>query len=389
MSTSQNPDIDAQLSEYNRKRYENYRIDKYKTGMSIYPRELTTNPDLQHFVAFYINVREKAKKYSGETFNKNETAVLKSVSNSLKPEEIGTAIPLLSGVQGAILGAGLTSVTDMVKVNKGGKGKPSITPALELGAKTAGAAIGFTTGYYLSKLALEKLDILQQESFLRLKEVICLHIEDRPTVKYGMQYTDKDLGILTGLLGTAGNSSISSLEDLMNAGSLVTEGAALLATTLTKIPGALGGARIGDLLGAYAGVRINPFKESLFESVDYRTFNFKYRFFPKSAAESMSVKRIIELFKLHMHPTLSDNKFFFNYPSEFEIVYYHKDPKDQKHKENPFLFKIASCALTDMAVEYGGDTFSTFDNGAPTQINLVLTFRELEQLTKKEMNLGY
>jgi hypothetical protein len=85
-----------------------------------------------------------------------------------------------------------------------------------------------------------------------------------------------------------------------------------------------------------------------------------------------------------MHPELAAGGAFFLYPSEFEIVYYYNN------QENGFFNKIATCALTDMSVEYGGEQFSSFSNGAPTEINIILSFRELELITKETIrSKGY
>jgi hypothetical protein len=43
-----------------------------------------------------------------------------------------------------------------------------------------------------------------------------------------------------------------------------------------------------------------------------------------------------------------------------------------------------------MQVEYGGEQFSSFSSGAPTEINLTLSFRELELITKESIkSRGY
>jgi hypothetical protein len=43
-----------------------------------------------------------------------------------------------------------------------------------------------------------------------------------------------------------------------------------------------------------------------------------------------------------------------------------------------------------MQVDYGGEQFSTFSNGAPTEIDMTLSFRELELLTKESIRTnGY
>ena len=46
---------------------------------------------------------------------------------------------------------------------------------------------------------------------------------------------------------------------------------------------------------------------------------------PKDRAESQAVYNIIQTFKEHMHPELSKGGYFYIYPSEFEIVYYHNN----------------------------------------------------------------
>jgi hypothetical protein len=116
-----------------------------------------------------------------------------------------------------------------------------------------------------------------------------------------------------------------------------------------------------------------------FEGVDYRKFNFKYKFMPKNATEVDRIYGIIDKFKEHMHPELSAGGYFYIYPSEFEIRYYYNN------SENGYLNKITSCALTDMTVEYGGEQFASFANGAPVEINISLSFRELDIQTRENV----
>jgi hypothetical protein len=123
--------------------------------------------------------------------------------------------------------------------------------------------------------------------------------------------------------------------------------------------------------------KTNPFRDVLFESVGYRAFAFKYRFFPKNKSESQKIYNIINTLKIHMHPELSGGKLFYLYPSEFDIQYYYKD------EENNYLNRFARCALTDLNVEYGGEQFATFEDGSPVEIGLSLTFQELEQMTSE------
>ena len=84
-----------------------------------------------------------------------------------------------------------------------------------------------------------------------------------------------------------------------------------------------------------------------------------------------------------MHPEMSESKLFFIYPSEFHITYYYGN------SENEYFHKLAPCALESMEVSYGDEQFSSFEDGNPTVINMSLTFRELEILTKKMIDQGY
>jgi len=59
------------------------------------------------------------------------------------------------------------------------------------------------------------------------------------------------------------------------------------------------------------------------------------------------------------------------------IEYFYKD------EINPHIHRFARCALTNMSVEYGGEQFVTFEDGSPVEINMSLTFQELEQMTSE------
>jgi hypothetical protein len=86
---------------------------------------------------------------------------------------------------------------------------------------------------------------------------------------------------------------------------------------------------------------------------------------------------IIQLFKYHMHPEIDASRLFLIYPSEFNIEYRYKGER------NEYVHKISTCALTNVRVTYGSSDFTTFSgtNGAPSEINLELTFSELETLS--------
>lgn len=328
---------------------------KYSVSNLQFPQDLGSRDDLQHWVTFYINVRGKSQ------FNKNNRVgmVYNNAGAGLTNDQLRDASQTIA-TSSAVLGG-------LQAVQAGSRGD---VPGVAVG--TGLAALGSETASRIrNSEGVFKQDFTQQ-----LSSVINLHMQEAPSVKYGANYNDVDLGILTGLI-----SMVSSFEDakqlLMNPAVGQDAKAAAIVSGM-QIPSLIAGGttRFENIIGSAFKIKTNPFREVLFESVDYRTFNFRYRFMPKSQQESDNIRRIINMFKFHMHPELTDNKFFYIYPSEFEVVY------NYRGSENTYFNRIQNCALIDMTVEYGGDKFATFENGAPVETILTLSFRELELLHK-------
>jgi hypothetical protein len=352
-----------------------YDLNKYSVGDFQYPIGLGVERDLQHTVAFYINVRGKSRF---DTNNRFSGILPDSSTTSITSEQAGKAVTLLgAGLLGAAAIGGAKSAYAVAAEARRAKarGLSNLQRGTQAGrqiASAGGLAIASTAAAGTALVASQENSFLKPDNKQRLKDVITLHMQERPSVKYGVNYQNVDLGAIGGFLG-----NISALD--------TAEGGAYALAEAARLPSVIPG--IGstptNLLGVAAKVKTNPFREVLFESVDYRTFNFRYKFFPKSAAEGINIKNIIDKFKFHMHPELSANKFFYIYPSEFEIRYMFNGA------ENKNFNKIGNCALVDMQVDYGGDRFSSFNDGAPTEIDLSLTFRELELMTKEQVKNGY
>ena len=374
-------DIPKDIREYTENRARKYdapfsfpESNKYNVNQHTYPSGVGKSPDLQHYVAFFVNIRGKSKfaaSYQTNDVKVNNPANSRRDNIDLRFSGEGTVQKL-----GAVVAAGTIAGAVAGGVNGSGtllnRGRQSAIAGLKTGGIVAAQAAAVVGAVSLSSL-------LKPDNRSRLKDVITLHLEERPSVKYGINYQDKDIGILGGFL--TDNSSIS--QSFNNTGG---ELATAFAMNLAKIPSIIPGFGSAGLVGiAELGskTKTNPFREVFFEGVDYRQFNFKYKFMPKDRTESQAVFNIIKTFKEHMHPELSKGGYFYIYPSEFEIVYYYKN------RENPYFNRITQCALTDMTVDYGGEQFASFSDGSPTEVNITLSFRELELLTKDSIREGY
>lgn len=343
--------------------------NKFNFTSSMYPEDAQARQDLQHYIVFYINVRQSSKFDRGSRigFVSNEG------QNRTDAASVGVATTAVkiaaAGLVGAAAGYGL-----------GARIGRSIAQTASTFAKTAlaGAAVG--AGAALLGGIGGSGTIYEAEKTQRITDAIFLALQSAPSVKYGVAWETGELGTLGSLLA-GGTSAADATRSGINVSSDI---ARRMAETLASIPGALNSSnQIQNMIESSTKRVANPQREQLFKSVGFRTFQFTYKFMPKSPIETANIKSIIEKFKIHMHPELSDSGIYYIYPSEFDIQYYYKGA------ENTYFNKISTCALTDLVVDYGGATFSTFDDGSPTEYNVTLTFVELETMTKERVTEGY
>lgn len=126
----------------------------------------------------------------------------------------------------------------------------------------------------------------------------------------------------------------------------------------------------------------NPRKESLFSEPEMRSFSFEFDFAPRNKEESDAAQQIIQLFKYHASPELSEsNNALYRYPSEFQIYFV------SNGTENQYIGKIDRCALKSISVNYtGANIWSAFKGtGAPTTLKISLEFTELSLQSRNNL----
>jgi len=356
-------------------------IDKAKSqgqaagGIQIlrYPANIgQDNIEQPHNVTFRIKVRENST--AGKAFVKNNKNVeFDDNSNGrLTNEEGKNLITLGAGVGGAVVGSRLA------KLATGGGNNSLLGGVVGVG----GAAGGFVAG---QKLGEQAGNMLASNRVVKTNTSITLHIPTSPSVKYGAQWQEADIGALTGILARSGGDLSSLLETAMTG-----EAAEFMGRTLAglaDIPKAFGAdVNVSGALQAASGKVPNPNKEQLFKSMNFRQFAFDYKFAPRNAAENDAVHKIIAEFKKNMHSERSTEGFFLIYPSEFDIEFNYNSSR------NKWLHRIKSCALVDLSIVYGsGGTFTTIagTEGAPSEITMQMVFKELEVLNKDTAEQGF
>ena len=360
---------------------------KYEIKLLKFPEDLGTDPAFQHYVTFSINIKGKSKFNTGQ---ERLFTITRDNAAQLTADELGNSVKGFSKAAGAALGASLGGMLAKKVAGAVGKtgsksaavtsGKEGADKVVSSAAVVAGGLVGAKAGQLVGEV-ITSTELLKPDVSYRISDVISLHLEEKPTVKYSANYSNKDLGTLAGVLGQTGGGDLT--DTVKNAANMGGELGSAAILGLAKLPSMFGGTDVKSVLSASAKVALNPFREVLFEAIDFRSFNFKYRLMPRNKNESQRIFEIIKLFKFHMHPELSENRLFFIYPAEFQIAYYFQN------KQNKYFHKFAPCVLTDMQVDYGGDQFSSFRDGHPSEVNLTLSFRETEILTKEKIVQGY
>jgi len=236
----------------------------------------------------------------------------------------------------------------------------------------------------------------------RTKDTIALYMPNGLKAEYGANYKSSELG-LAGVIAPdlAGVSSIDQLVTALKSagtGAAVRDSIAdVLGIKASGFVGGLvsGGGDVESAIRKTLGKAMNPVVEAVFTNVDLRSFDFNFRFTPRNEAEFRTVDAIIKLFKFHMLPERVQGQNIGRhliFPSEFDLQFMFGGV------ENAWIPFAASSVLEKMSVNYGPGGETQFlqpikvPGGLappPSEINMTLTFRETEIMTKEKIAEGF
>ena len=357
--------------------------DPYAYSSIQYPRDLTTNGGIGHYMLFYVNVQDKTKYvYEGGAGEVGEVggvttktqlvspAVYKDVPTSpftserqlVTPAKFKTVTTKRKGESGSLFGSEINSdVVQLEKQRKRGSGLSSFHKTTK--------RITDSVAIYLPP-----------------------NVQDSTTAGY--------TGAATGIVGAAAagafgvarsmgekdyEAAATGLVDAAKA--IVGEAAIKAATEITEAISGAEGTR--GLINKAFGQADNPYMEVLFDAMNLRTFTYNFTFSPRNREETEDVQKIIALFRFHMSPELKGaaNRFL-TLPSEFDIHYMYQDQSGHA-SENDYYNKIATCVCTACETNYTPDGVKSFEGGAPVKITMSLSFQETELLTKERVAEGF
>ena len=192
-------------------------------------------------------------------------------------------------------------------------------------------------------------------------------------------------------LETFGNQAGNAFNKL-----LPMAGSAALQKAITKITGDT--ISNNDIFGSISGAILNPNVELLFDSIDMRNFNLKFKLVPRNSEESGIINEICKTFKMCTLPSKNPGEIFgfensgtgasfIGVPNLCQVSFM-RGPK-----EHQALPRYKMCAITSVDVNYTPDgayaTYSDNDNpGQPVAIELSIGFQETKLVFAEEIARG-
>jgi hypothetical protein len=326
---------------------------KYSTTSLSYPLNVEGNPQQGHYITFYAKVTDPAKLKAFKAAQGRVAETNKKLAAAVGGPAGGAGIKAKHVETHAL--SGFTLAEDRATVSAGNPERD--------GVKSNSVT-------------------LQSKSTMRTKTAISLYMPPSVQVSYESKYGDQEIGILaeTGYEAIKAFQSGASAKAAMGMITGLEMGVkqAILKTLDVAAPGA------STLFAIDRGKVITPKMELMFEGIGRRNFSFSFMFIPKSAQEAQDVKKIVKAFKYHMAADYAEGSTReMTFPDMFDIEYMHLSTR------NPNLNKIATCALTKMDVEYGGDRYVSYEDGVPQTTKISLSFTEFDIITKKHIAADY
>lgn len=371
-----------------------------------FPSDLGTT-DKGHYMVFYCK-QQSETRHTGSKANYIPDSSLSSAQRGLN--KVGSEI---SEITSKIPKSGISAVDNLVnglnnsiqsKINSiGDKANIFGSTSFFKGSKTTTDKILNTSVQRISDKGLTFANDKRKTSLT--SDAIGLYMPD--TLFFSQQQSYDQLAPGKELAGQLLSAGVSATDAYRKSGNkdvavqtAIQSGAgqALAQSALNQVASQVGLSSVSNTsrlaILATTGKVINPMLEMIYSSPNFRTFQFDFAFYPRDEKEALEVQRILERFRFHQAPEVTDEagrSGLLVPPSEFEIRFYYNGA------ENPNIPAIGNCVLNTIDINYAPNGFSAYEvpgennpalgrTGMPSAINLTLQFQETEYLTKQDFN---
>ena len=245
----------------------------------------------------------------------------------------------------------------------------------------------------LEYLGLQQRDP-QYDQMVSIYLPVCTRINNEDA----FAYNDYDMKLASGAMAAV--ASLKNGDSIATQIGELSKQAAIAAATVAVQNSALAG-----VVPSITGLVLNPRVEKMFQQKDIRQFTFSWDFYPRNEVEVKNIKDIIDTFRYHSHPARSgkgdvsgnnaitnDPQIMLRVPAEFTVKFLSSESNGSGNGfvENEYIPKLSRCVVTNISVDYTPNgVFSTLKDNSPSAYTLSITFSEVAQLTREDVEAGF
>lgn len=201
----------------------------------------------------------------------------------------------------------------------------------------------------------------------------------------GAGYSTFDMGpigatIAAGLESGDGQATLNAAIDAAESSpEIKTIIAAKALSNASMIPGA---DKAAETYQQQNSIVMNPNTVTAFQNMNIRSFVFNFKLVAESQEESRDIKNIQNYFREFMYAD-TDNSvgYVLKYPAKWSISFKRGGTAD----DNFYLPKIYESYLTSFQTTFNSSSHLTFADGAPTEVDMSVTFQETRVLTQNDI----
>lgn len=138
-----------------------------------------------------------------------------------------------------------------------------------------------------------------------------------------------------------------------------------------------------DLAELGMGMIPNPYLAQLFRDIDFRNFQYTFRFVPFTTADCDNIKKIITTFRkwsLPSGPQGGAGSPYLNYPGEVDVQYQFMDG------ENKYIHRFKRSVITGIDIDYtGAGMWTMMRNGFPTETVMNIKLSEIQIVVREDV----
>ena len=214
---------------------------------------------------------------------------------------------------------------------------------------------------------------------LNEKKQIYLYTPAGIAISDAAGYNQADLGLVGGVAESVADAVARGNDDSNLKGKTLTE---LISAATTKAAGKAG--TVGQAGMMAAGLASNPFTNVTFAGTNLRSFAFGFKLVASSQKESDDIRLIENTFRKFLYPKKAfSSDYLLEYPPLFKIEFL--SINKEAANRNSYMPMIQYSYLLNMTATFNSATNIFHRSGAPTELDLALTFQESKALRREDL----